>query len=135
MRRTAEWSARAGAPEIFLLDTLGELPVFYASADIAFVGGSLTPHGGHNLLEPAALGLPLISGPHLFNFADAAERLADAGALRIVKDGGELAGVVLEMFNDANMRHAAGERAHRVYLENQGSADLVLEQLGPILSP
>jgi len=131
-RRRAE--SRGPEMDVFLLDTLGELPVFYASADIAFVGGSLTPHGGHNLLEPAALGLPLITGPHVFNFADAAERLRQAGALRTVGNPQELAAVVVEMLNDANLRHAAGERAHRVYVENQGGADLVMERLQGVLS-
>jgi 3-deoxy-D-manno-octulosonic-acid transferase len=134
VRRTSETPAGTAAAQVFLLDTLGELPVFYASADIAYVGGSLTPHGGHNLLEPASLCLPLISGPHVFNFADAAERLAEAQALRIVNEVPELAAVVLQMLKDANLRHTAGERAQRVYLENQGSADLVIERLRPVLS-
>jgi 3-deoxy-D-manno-octulosonic-acid transferase len=133
-RRTSPGVASGPSADIFVLDTLGELPVFYASADIAYVGGSLTPHGGHNLLEPASLGLPIITGPHVFNFADAAERLGAAGALRVAHDAGELATIVLDMLNDANGRHTAGERAHRVYMENQGSADLVIERLQPLLS-
>ncbi len=56
--------------EVLLLDTLGELMTFYAIADVAFVGGSLVPIGGHNLLEPAALGLPILTGPHNFNGED-----------------------------------------------------------------
>ena len=66
--------------EVFLLDTLGELPPFYAAGDVAFVGGSLVPIGGHNLLEPAALGLPIVAGPHNFNSADIAKLLVERGA-------------------------------------------------------
>ena len=73
-----------------LLDTLGELLEFYAGADLAFVGGSLVAVGGHNLLEPAALGLPVIAGPHQFNSPDVAWVLAQRGALITVHDAQEL---------------------------------------------
>lgn len=71
---------------VFIIDTLGELMSFYACADVAFVGGSLQPVGGHNLLEPAAVGTAIVTGPHLHNFSDIAEQLRQAGALRIVAD-------------------------------------------------
>jgi 3-deoxy-D-manno-octulosonic-acid transferase len=71
---------------VFVLDTLGELQQFYACADAAFVGGSLQEIGGHNLLEPAAVGTPVVSGPHLHNFADIARHMEQAGALRIGAD-------------------------------------------------
>ena len=73
---------------MFLVDTLGELQMFYAAADVAFVGGSLVPVGGHNLLEPAVLGLPMLSGPHTQNAQDVAELLQECGALRIVTQQG-----------------------------------------------
>ena len=69
-RRSAAAAPASRAPDVYLLDTLGELPLFYACADAAFVGGSLTPVGGHNVLEPAALGVPLISGRHTANFTE-----------------------------------------------------------------
>ncbi len=69
----------ARATQVLLGDTMGELLFLYALADIAFVGGSLVPNGGHNLLEPAALGKPVFAGPHLFNFLDIAAQLRDAG--------------------------------------------------------
>ena len=80
-----------GEPQVVLLDTIGELMDFYAAADVAFVGGSLVPVGGHNLLEPAALGLPVVAGPHQFNAPDIARALHDAGALTIVADAAALA--------------------------------------------
>jgi 3-deoxy-D-manno-octulosonic-acid transferase len=67
---------------VLLGDTMGELLFLYALADSAFVGGSLVPNGGHNLLEPAALAKPVLSGPHLFNFLEIAAQLRDAGALQ-----------------------------------------------------
>jgi len=69
--------------DIFLLDTMGEMMRFYAACDIAFVGGSLVPLGGHNVLEPAALGVPVVVGPHMFNFLEITQQLAAGGALRL----------------------------------------------------
>ena len=74
------------ADDVFVVDTLGELARFYACADVAFVGGSLEDIGGHNLLEPAAAGTAMVTGPHLRNFADIAAQLEAAGALRIGAD-------------------------------------------------
>jgi 3-deoxy-D-manno-octulosonic-acid transferase len=133
VRRTGDQRPAPGAVQVFLLDTLGELPVFYAAADVAFVGGSLVPLGGHNLLEPASLGLPLLCGPHVFNFAEAAERLESAGALSIVADAAELRAAVVKLLGDANLRHARGECARRVFRDNRGSADLVARLLQPLL--
>src|SRR5690349_12318718 len=95
VRRTSARPVTADT-EVYLLDTLGELPPFYAAGDVAFVGGSLgIDHvGGHNLLEPAALGLPIVAGPHNFNSADIARMLAERQALRIVHDPRELANVI-----------------------------------------
>jgi 3-deoxy-D-manno-octulosonic-acid transferase len=93
--------APAGSPCVVLLDTLGELLDFYAAADVAFVGGSLVPAGGHNLLEPAALGVPIVAGPHQSNAPDSARALQDAGALSIVADATALAAAVNELLDDA----------------------------------
>ena len=71
--------------QVFIGDTMGELPLFYAAADVAFVGGTLVERGGHNMLEPAALGLPVLFGPHVFNFAEISRRLLEAGGARTVK--------------------------------------------------
>ena len=80
--RRSQPSARTPDLEVVLVDTLGELLDFYAMGDVAFVGGSLVDVGGHNLLEPAALGVPVLSGPHNFNSADIAKILVDCGARR-----------------------------------------------------
>ena len=73
---------------------MGELTLFYAASDVAFVGGSLTPIGGHNLLEPAALGLPLISGPHVFNAQEIANMFIETGACSLAADAEQLAGLL-----------------------------------------
>ena len=72
-RREAHALAAARDDDVFVVDTLGELMTFYACADVAFVGGSLQPIGGHNLLEPAAVGTAIVTGPHLHNFAEIAQ--------------------------------------------------------------
>ncbi len=88
-RKAQEWPQPD--TEVFVVDTLGELMQFYACAQVAFVGGSLEPIGGHNLLEPASVGTPAVTGPHLHNFAEISRRLSDAGAIIVCDD---TAGVV-----------------------------------------
>ena len=93
-----------GSTEVFLVDRLGELLPFYAAADVAFVGGSLVPIGGHNLLEPASLGLPVLAGPNNFNSADIARLLVECGAVRIVGDAAALATAIGELLADPAAR-------------------------------
>ena len=114
---------------VYVLDTLGDLPVFYAAADVSFVGGSLVPVGGHNMLEPASLGIPVICGPHLFNFSEAAELLGEAGALELVSTAAELAVRVNRLLEDPNLRHTLGESGRKVIRDNQGSLQRVLDAL------
>ncbi|HBX57079.1 MAG TPA: 3-deoxy-D-manno-octulosonic acid transferase, partial [Pseudomonas sp.] len=85
-RRRSTGEAPLAGDQVMLGDTMGELLFLYALADTAFVGGSLVANGGHNLLEPAALGKPVLSGPHLFNFLEIAAQLREAGALLEVGD-------------------------------------------------
>jgi 3-deoxy-D-manno-octulosonic-acid transferase len=109
--------------------------MFYAAADVAFVGGSLVPIGGHNLLEPASLGMPVLSGPHNFNAEDIAELLLEAGALEIVKGSGELGAAVAALMMDPERRCERGEQAKRVVAETGGALDKLLELLVPLLPP
>ena len=108
---------------IYLIDTLGELPVCYAAADIAFVGGSLVPVGGHNMLEAASLGVPILTGPHFFNFMEITEVLRDAGAAWVVSGSGALARHVLMLIDDANLRYKAGQSGRDIVHANAGGAD------------
>jgi len=118
---------------VFVGDTLGELLLFYAAADVAFVGGSLVPRGGHNMLEPAALGVPVVFGPHLFNFADISRALLEAGGARRVADSGELARVVGEMLSDAALRAEMGEAGRKLVAANRGALERLLALLQPYL--
>ncbi len=112
--------------QVLLVDAMGELPMFYAAADLAFVGGSLVPVGGHNLLEPAALGLPTLTGPVHHNAPEVAERLAEAGALRIVEGVSAIAQSVLELTGDAGAARHMGEAGRRTVAANRGAVAAVM---------
>ncbi len=128
VRRT-DGAACSAATDVFLGDTLGELLIFYAAADLAFVGGSLVPVGGHNMLEPAALGKPVISGPHLFNFSEIAVAMEKADALCKVEDTDQLAEAVKKLFRSPRLRQAMGENGHRLVEQNRGALDRLLALL------
>ncbi|NJN46122.1 MAG: 3-deoxy-D-manno-octulosonic acid transferase [Candidatus Competibacteraceae bacterium] len=118
---------------VFLGDSMGELLLFYAAADIAFVGGSLVPHGGHNALEAALLGLPVLFGPHMFNFVEVSERLLAARAAWRVANAEELAAKVMQLMSDKPLRQAAGQRARAVVEENRGALANVLALIDRIV--
>lgn len=131
-RRCAGEVVGAGT-QVMLGDTMGELLFLYALADIAFVGGSLVPNGGHNLLEPAALSRPVLSGPHLFNFQDIAERLVQAEALRIVEDGNGLADAVRHLIELPQAARRQGEAGLTVMRANQGALERLLEAVAHLM--
>ena len=115
--------------QVYLGDTMGELPIMLAAADVAFVGGSLIDRGGHNLLEPAALGKPVITGPSVFNFNDIYQRLQNNQALVTVNNSDELAAVLLTLFEDHAYRIKIGKNARNVVENNKGSIDRTLNHL------
>ncbi|WP_312911222.1 lipid IV(A) 3-deoxy-D-manno-octulosonic acid transferase [Stutzerimonas nitrititolerans] len=131
--RRSQGEAVTAQTEVLVGDTMGELLFLYALADIAFVGGSLVPNGGHNLLEPAALGKPLISGPHLFNFLEIAAQLRDAGALREVVDADELAAVVDGFLQDPIRAAQSRAAGLSVLANNQGALQRLLSGLEALL--
>jgi len=114
---------------VLLLDQLGELLTCYAAADAAFVGGSLVPVGGHNLLEPAALEKPVVAGPHTFNSPEAGRLLEQGQALRRVADANGLAAALQEIFDDPARARAAGERAAAAVAANRGAAARTVDAL------
>jgi 3-deoxy-D-manno-octulosonic-acid transferase len=116
--------------QVFLGDSMGELPTFLAAADAAFVGGSLVEHGGHNLLEPAALGIPVAFGPHMFNFAEISRLLVQQGAALLVHDSDELARVLTGWLQDASERTRVGENGRKVVERNRGA----LERLEAVIA-
>ncbi|HDZ57051.1 MAG TPA: 3-deoxy-D-manno-octulosonic acid transferase [Pseudomonas xinjiangensis] len=131
--RRSEGTSPSQREQVLLGDTMGELMQFYACADIAFVGGSLVATGGHNYLEPAALGLPLLSGPHCFNFTEVSELLQGAGALQIVRDADELAEGVIKYLDAPAAAERAGASGYRVVQDNQGALRKLLEGINRIL--
>jgi 3-deoxy-D-manno-octulosonic-acid transferase len=106
---------------VYLGDTMGELPLMLAAADLAFVGGSLVKIGGHNLLEPAALGKPCLTGPAYFNFSDITRQLVAQGGAAVVADADALGDKVNALLGDAGARRQMGEQARAVVLRNQGA--------------
>jgi 3-deoxy-D-manno-octulosonic-acid transferase len=135
LRRSASPSAKSASDrcELLLLDTLGELLDFYAAADVAFVGGSLTPIGGHNLLEPAALGLPVLTGPHNANGEDVQRLLLDCGGAKIVRNAGELAAAVTELLSQPALRAQMGEHGRAAVERNRGALEKLLHLIAPLL--
>ncbi|HGY1052191.1 TPA: lipid IV(A) 3-deoxy-D-manno-octulosonic acid transferase [Aeromonas salmonicida subsp. pectinolytica] len=107
--------------KVYLGDTMGELPLMLAAADVAFVGGSLVKVGGHNLLEPAALGKPCLTGPAYFNFSDITRQLVAQGGAALVADAAALGEKVSELLADEGERSQMGEQARAVVLRNQGA--------------
>jgi 3-deoxy-D-manno-octulosonic-acid transferase len=133
--QTAAAAEGATAPglAVLLLDSLGELLDFYAAADLAFVGGSLVPVGGHNLLEPAALGLAVLTGPHTFNAAEVARLLNARGAALTVHDARELGLEVSALLTDASARERIGALARAAVDSNRGALARLLALVEPLL--
>jgi len=119
--------------EVLLADTMGELPLFYAASDVAFVGGTLVPVGGHNLLEPGALGLPVVTGPHLFNTQDIADLFADTGASQIVQNADELSPAVLRLLSDEELAQETGQKGKQIVATNRGALQRLLVLLEPLV--
>jgi len=100
---------------------MGELMTFYGACDVAFVGGSLVPTGGHNIIEPAAWGVPVISGPHLFNFSEASQLLSDGGGMLICENPEQLAEQCIELITNADFQKQVGSAARQVAEANRGA--------------
>ena len=132
VRRSTDEPVRADT-EVLLVDTLGELVAFYAAADLAFVGGSLVPVGGHNLLEPAALALATLSGPQVFNAQDIAGLLVDEGAVELVADADALGEAVLRLLSDPAERRRRGAAGLRVVERHRGALERLLDLLRPVI--
>jgi 3-deoxy-D-manno-octulosonic-acid transferase len=131
--RHSQPSARTRDLEVVLVDTLGELLDFYAMGDVAFVGGTLVEVGGHNLLEPAALGLPVLAGPHNFNGADIAKILVERGAVFIVNDARELAAKVSVLLSSPEDRARIGTLGRECVEDNRGALNKLLSLIDPLL--
>lgn len=115
--------------QVYLGDTMGELPVLLGAADAAFIGGSLAKVGGHNMLEAAAQGVPVAFGPHTFNFAKISRMLIDAGAAQVVHDPDDLAKLMHAWLSDASVRSAAGEAGRQMVQRNRGALQRLYRML------
>lgn len=118
---------------VWLGDTMGEVPLFYAASDVAFVGGSLIPIGGHNLLEPAAQGLPIVTGQHLFNAQDIADMFVDMKACRLVSDKNELVIAVADLIRSPDHAAELGDNAQQLLEQNRGALQRLMVLLEPLL--
>mgnify|MGYP003109043002 CR=1 FL=1 len=122
-------NALAPGTQVYLGDTMGELLLLYGAADIAFVAGSLIQRGGHNPLEPAAWGMPVLAGPHVFNFEAIYAALDEAGGLVPVTGADSLASAVQALFADSDLRRRTGACALALIEANRGPLEAVLQGL------
>jgi len=121
-RRTLLQHQIGDTHEVVVLDTIGELGKVYSIGDIIFVGGSLVPRGGHNILEPAAHGKPIIIGPHMYNFKDTYALFSARNACITVNDSKELAQKTLDILNNHSLRQAMADETLAIIRENRGAA-------------
>ncbi len=119
--------------DVLILDTIGELGRIYALGKVSFVGGSLIPFGGHNLLEPAGFGRPVIFGPYTFNFVHVSGMLTAAGGGRCVADETDLFNAVNDLLGDDRMCRRMGNAAGRFVEENRGALNRVLAHMGDFM--
>jgi 3-deoxy-D-manno-octulosonic-acid transferase len=135
VRRSEVPSGRDKTAEIILLDSIGELNAAYPLAEVVFVGGSLIPHGGQSVFEPAAAGRSMVTGPHTANFAAAVEEFVSRDALVQLSEASvdELAKALGESLGDADLRRTRGRNALAVIEANRGAADRTLDHLAAIL--
>ncbi|CAH7399912.1 MULTISPECIES: lipid IV(A) 3-deoxy-D-manno-octulosonic acid transferase [Vibrio] len=117
--------------EVYIADTMGEMLVLLGGADVCFMGGSLVGDkvGGHNLLEPAALQLPLLNGPSYFNFGEITDKLLEANAVVICQDSQDIAGQLQQLFKQSELRKIKGLAAYQVVEQNRGALNKTLEYI------
>ena len=134
-RRTDTTPIKANT-QLYLADTMGEMLVMLATADVTFMGGSLVGEkvGGHNLLEPAAVAKPAITGPSFYNFEDITQQLLTAGAIEICQDSHQLALQLIALFNDPERQQKMGAQGQRIVLENQGAVNKTVTNISPYLT-
>ena len=133
-RRTAQQGPLPNSVDILVADTLGELPVLYSAADIAFVGGSLIPGlGGHNILEPCAVGVPAVFGSVMPNFEEISQIATTSKAAIQVHDSRDLEEQLSMLLSNPNLRASMGERGMDIVAQNSGATERSLEILLPLI--
>jgi 3-deoxy-D-manno-octulosonic-acid transferase len=135
VRRSDLHTAANGAGQerhVVLLDSMGELATLYALASVVFIGGSLVPTGGHNILEPALFRKPILFGPSMSNFREMSEDFLQQQAAVQVKDSAELGSALVRMFRDAEFRQRTGERGYAILMANRGATQRILDRIESI---
>jgi 3-deoxy-D-manno-octulosonic-acid transferase len=132
-RRSENAPTRADT-QVILGDSMGEMFAYYSAADVAIIGGSLLPFGGQNLIEACAVGVPVILGPHTYNFAQAAEDAVASGAALRVKDACEALAQAKRLVQDAPLRKQMGEKAQRFACTHRGATERTLRAIGEQLA-
>jgi 3-deoxy-D-manno-octulosonic-acid transferase len=126
---------QAASADVLLGDTMGEMPAYYAAADVAIIGGSLLPYGGQNLIEACAAGVPVVIGPHVHNFSEVVRLAVKAGAAIQVGDATSAARVALELLEDPARRGAMGIAGVDLCAEHRGAAARHLAIVRQLLPP
>ncbi|MFK8011539.1 MAG: lipid IV(A) 3-deoxy-D-manno-octulosonic acid transferase [Marinicellaceae bacterium] len=119
--------------DVFIVDTMGEMLEFYAASDIAFVGGSISNIGGHNVLEAAVFKLPVLVGPNTHNFSEITQLLHDCGGSKLVNNASDIINYMQELIENPSMRESMGEAAHKLVKENRGAVSLTMELIANAL--
>lgn len=115
--------------QVFLGDSMGEMYMYYAASDLAFVGGSLVPLGGHNLIEAFAMSRPVITGPHTFNFSEITEQAINADCAQRASDADNVMQRAQALLDDSVKRQAMGTQAHAFFLQHQGATDRTMRAI------
>lgn len=121
LARRSQFFSHLNEPAVYLGDTMGELLLMYGASDVAFVGGSLIPRGGHNILEAGVLGKAILTGPHLYNFAEISELFSAANALVVITDADTLAAQLIRLLQNPDKRLQMGQAALKVVNANRGA--------------
>jgi 3-deoxy-D-manno-octulosonic-acid transferase len=129
VQRRSEQASVAAETRVWLGDSMGEMFAYYSCADLAFVGGSLAPLGGQNLIEACAVGVPVLVGMHTFNFTAVTEQAIAAGAARRVADAAALMREAKHLFDDAPTRAAMAQAGRAFALAHRGATERVLAAL------
>ncbi|MGQ9659831.1 MAG: lipid IV(A) 3-deoxy-D-manno-octulosonic acid transferase [Thermochromatium sp.] len=133
--RRSQTQAVAPGQSVYLGDSMGELIYWLAASDLAFIGGSLVPKGGHNPLEAAAVGVPVLLGPHTFNFTAIVHLLDEAGAVVRIEEAEGLSRCLIDLFDDPRRRARMGACGREVVERHRGALERLLAALAPWISP
>ena len=120
--------------QVIILDTIGELSKVYAIADVVFIGGSLVPTGGHNVIEPASLGKPVVFGPYMYNFTESAKLLLECKGAIQIPDGDRLAACLLKLLTNSEYAKQMGDTAKKIVYEKKGASKRNLEIISGFLN-